>query len=52
MTAAQRALAELVGAKEMVVVCGSGGVGKTTTAAALGAANTVLLVDDVVAGPQ
>lgn len=38
MTAAQRALAELVGAKEMVVVCGSGGVGKTTTAAALGAA--------------
>lgn len=38
MTAAQRALAELVGAKEMVVVCGSGGVGKTTMAAALGAA--------------
>jgi anion-transporting ArsA/GET3 family ATPase len=38
VTAAQRALAELVGAKEMVVVCGSGGVGKTTTAAALGAA--------------
>lgn len=38
MTAAQRALAELVGAKEMVVVCGSGGVGKTTTAAALGVA--------------
>lgn len=38
MTVAQRALAELVGAKEMVVVCGSGGVGKTTTAAALGAA--------------
>jgi anion-transporting ArsA/GET3 family ATPase len=28
---------ELLAAKEMVVVCGSGGVGKTTTAAALGA---------------
>jgi anion-transporting ArsA/GET3 family ATPase len=31
------ALDELLAAKEMVVVCGSGGVGKTTTAAALGA---------------
>ncbi len=38
MTAAQRALAELLAAKEIVVVCGSGGVGKTTTSAALGAA--------------
>ena len=31
------ALAELLAAKEMVVVCGSGGTGKTTIAAALGA---------------
>ena len=31
------ALDELLAAKEMVVVCGSGGVGKTTTAATLGA---------------
>ena len=30
-------LAELLAAKEMVVVCGSGGTGKTTIAAALGA---------------
>ncbi len=30
-------LAELLAAKEMVVVCGSGGTGKTTVAAALGA---------------
>ncbi len=30
-------LADLVAAKEMVVVCGSGGTGKTTVAAALGA---------------
>ena len=30
-------LDQLLAAKEMVVVCGSGGVGKTTTAAALGA---------------
>lgn len=30
-------LADLLAAKEMVVVCGSGGVGKTTVAAALGA---------------
>ena len=33
----QRGIDELLAAKEMVVVCGSGGVGKTTTAAALGA---------------
>lgn len=32
-----RMLAELLAAKEMVVVCGSGGTGKTTVAAALGA---------------
>lgn len=31
------AIDELLAAREMVVVCGSGGVGKTTTAAALGA---------------
>ena len=31
------ALADLLAAKEMVVVCGSGGTGKTTIAAALGA---------------
>ena len=38
MTArAQAAVAELLAAKEMVVVCGSGGTGKTTIAAALGA---------------
>lgn len=37
MTAAQRALGELIAAKEIVLVCGSGGVGKTTTAASLGA---------------
>ncbi len=30
-------LAQLLAAKEMIVVCGSGGVGKTTIAAALGA---------------
>ena len=36
--AAQRRLAELLATKEMVVVCGSGGVGKTTVAAAIGAA--------------
>jgi anion-transporting ArsA/GET3 family ATPase len=30
-------VASLLAAKEMVIVCGSGGVGKTTTAAALGA---------------
>ena len=34
---AGRQLAELLAAKEMVVVCGSGGTGKTTIAAALGA---------------
>jgi len=33
----RRELAELLSAKEMVVVCGSGGTGKTTIAAALGA---------------
>ena len=32
-----REFAELLAAKEMVVVCGSGGTGKTTVAAALGA---------------
>jgi anion-transporting ArsA/GET3 family ATPase len=36
-TRAQVAVAELLAAKEMVVVCGSGGTGKTTVAAALGA---------------
>ena len=35
--AAPREFAELLAAKEMVVVCGSGGTGKTTVAAALGA---------------
>ena len=30
-------LEELLAAKEMIIVCGTGGVGKTTTAAALGA---------------
>lgn len=34
---AHRELAELLSAKEMIVVCGSGGTGKTTIAAALGA---------------
>jgi anion-transporting ArsA/GET3 family ATPase len=34
---ARRELAELLSAKEMIVVCGSGGTGKTTIAAALGA---------------
>jgi anion-transporting ArsA/GET3 family ATPase len=33
----RRELAELLSAKEMIVVCGSGGTGKTTIAAALGA---------------
>jgi len=36
-TRAQTAMGELLAAKEMVVVCGSGGTGKTTMAAALGA---------------
>jgi anion-transporting ArsA/GET3 family ATPase len=36
-------LDELLAAKEMVVVCGTGGVGKTTTAAALGAMAAVHL---------
>ena len=30
-------IADLLAAKEMIIVCGSGGVGKTTMAAALGA---------------
>ena len=34
---AHRELADLLSAKEMIVVCGSGGTGKTTIAAALGA---------------
>ncbi|MCU1395364.1 MAG: putative anion transporting ATPase [Ilumatobacteraceae bacterium] len=33
----ENGIASLLAAKEMVIVCGSGGVGKTTTAAALGA---------------
>jgi anion-transporting ArsA/GET3 family ATPase len=36
-TAAIEGIDELLAAKEMVLVCGSGGVGKTTVAAALGA---------------
>jgi anion-transporting ArsA/GET3 family ATPase len=36
-------LADLLAAKEMVVVCGSGGTGKTTIAAALGARAAVLM---------
>ena len=36
-------LADLLSAKEMVVVCGSGGTGKTTVAAALGAQAASLL---------
>jgi len=36
-------LADLLAAKEMVVVCGSGGTGKTTVAAALGAQAAVQL---------
>jgi len=36
-TAALATLEQLLSAKEIVVTCGSGGVGKTTTAAALGA---------------
>ena len=36
-------LAELMAAKEMVVVCGSGGTGKTTVAAALGAQAAIQL---------
>jgi anion-transporting ArsA/GET3 family ATPase len=36
-------LADLLSAKEMVVVCGSGGTGKTTVAAALGAQAAVAL---------
>ncbi|MDO8364198.1 MAG: ArsA-related P-loop ATPase [Actinomycetota bacterium] len=41
--AARRELAELLSAKEMVVVCGSGGTGKTTIAAALGAQAAITL---------
>ena len=38
-----REFAELLAAKEMVVVCGSGGTGKTTVAAALGAQAATML---------
>ena len=40
---AKPTLADLLSAKEMVVVCGSGGTGKTTVAAALGAQASVAL---------
>jgi anion-transporting ArsA/GET3 family ATPase len=40
---AKPSLADLLSAKEMVVVCGSGGTGKTTVAAALGAQASVAL---------
>ena len=43
MSAGRRALAELLSAKEMIVVCGSGGTGKTTIAAALGAQAAAVL---------
>lgn len=36
-TGAPQSLAHLLASKEMIIVCGSGGVGKTTTAAALAA---------------
>jgi len=39
----ERALEQLLAAKEIVVTCGAGGVGKTTTAAALGAMAAVHL---------
>ena len=39
----RRTLLDLLNAKEMVVVCGSGGTGKTTVAAALGAQAAVRL---------
>ena len=39
----RRAIAELLSAKEMIVVCGSGGTGKTTVAAALGAQAAAVL---------
>ncbi len=38
-----RSLADLLAAKEMVVVCGSGGTGKTTVSAALGAQAAAVL---------
>ena len=37
MAAARNSVADLLAAKEMVLVCGSGGTGKTTVSAALGA---------------
>ena len=40
---ASYSLADLLAAKEMIVVCGSGGTGKTTVAAALGAQAAVVL---------
>ncbi len=40
---ASTGIADLLAAKEMVVVCGSGGTGKTTVAAALGAAAAIRL---------
>ena len=43
MAAGRQALAELLSAKEMIVVCGSGGTGKTTIAAALGAQAAAVL---------
>lgn len=39
----RRELADLLSAKEMIVVCGSGGTGKTTIAAALGAQAAAVL---------
>ncbi len=39
----RRAIAELLSAKEMIVVCGSGGTGKSTVAAALGAQAAAVL---------
>lgn len=41
--APRRTLLDLLDTKEMIVVCGSGGTGKTTVAAALGAEATVSL---------
>ncbi len=43
MARSRSELAELLAAKEMVVVCGSGGTGKTTVAAALGAQAAIQL---------
>ncbi len=42
-SSSRRTLLDLLNAKEMVVVCGSGGTGKTTVAAALGAQAAVRL---------